>query len=167
MLRLKIIVSCLFLMIIRVHGQVHEPRSTLGLNLQTFSYPLFLGNEQHKELKLHFDLTENSKVEFQGFYDTYLLENRFRSAIAFKQYVNKNFYALIGAEVEWRQGVSLAPISKPPRYSVSGGFGYDVEDSFSLELKSNFALSKDSMGAFGEPFISMPQVYSIGSKVKF
>lgn len=153
--------------VFRVHGQVHESNSTLGLNFQTFSYPLFFGNEQHKELKLHFGLTKNFKVELQGFYDTYLLENRFRSSIVIKQYLDKKIYGLIGSEVEWRQGRSLVPFSRPPRHSINGGFGYDIEDFFSLELKGNFALSKDAMGAFGEPFISMPQLYTVKGKIKF
>ncbi|MFT5736536.1 MAG: hypothetical protein ACI9SG_000877 [Maribacter sp.] len=36
-----------------------------------------------------------------------------------------------------------------------------------LQLKSNFATNKEAMGAFGEPFIPMPQLHTIRAKIKF
>jgi len=148
-------------------GQSYELSSNSELNLQTFSYPIFFGNEQHKELILNLALTENLHVEMQGFYDTYILENRLRSSIALKKNLNNGFYGLIGVGVEWRKGLGMAPINKPSRFAFNAGLGYNIEDFLYIDAKGSFALKKDAMGAFGEPFISMPQVYTLSSKVKF
>lgn len=141
-----------------------EPRVVV----EDFSYPLFLNDEQHTSFKINFPISNTMQIELQEFYDTYLLTNRFRSSIALKQYLTEKLYLFAGAEIEieYTKGPQVKS-DRPPRVGIIGGIGYDVNSNFVIEAKSNIGINKTPIGAFGEPFIVTPQVYTLGSKIKF
>lgn len=147
------------------NGQVveNEPRSSL----ETFSYPLFLGHEQHSSMTFKYGINESLRVELQGFYDTYLLENRVRTALIFRQYVTKKLHVLFGGEAEIRLQNPTFDLKNAQRFSVTGGVGYDVDDNFLLEVKSNSQMGKSTIGPFGESIIPTPQLFTLGGKIKF
>lgn len=139
-----------------------------NLTIDDFAYPRFMDREEHASFLIRYQLTDNLQVELQSFYDMYLLANRFRNSLALKRYLSKKFYLFAGVEVEieFVKESKLLP-KRPPRVGIISGVGYDVNRNFSIEAKSNIGLNQTSMGAFGEPFIAMPQVYTLGGKIKF
>ena len=154
-----------------LRAQVEMPDASVDkprVSIEDFAYPRFLGKEEHASFLINYQLKDNLEIELQGFYDTYLLSNRFRNSLALKRYLTKKFYLFAGIEVELEFVKEAHILSKrPPRVGVISGFGYDVNSNFSLEAKSNIGVNQTSMGAFGEPFIPMPQVYTLGGKIKF
>lgn len=165
--------KCNFLFIIflftisKTNGQVQEPKQASKLLLDDFSYPLFLGNETHSSLNLSYQLSDNLEVEFQNYYDTYILGNRYRSSLGLKLYVSPKLFIFGGVEAEFKRDKITGQLESNPRISINSGLGYDVKEHFSLRMKSNTSLTKNTFGAFGEQFIPMPQIYSLGGKVKF
>ncbi|MFS4493991.1 hypothetical protein [Maribacter sp. 2308TA10-17] len=143
---------------------VDEPK----LTIDDFAYPRFMDKEEHASFMIRYQLTDNLQIELQSFYDTYLLSNRFRNSLALKRYLSKKLYLFAGVEVEidFVKESKLLP-KRPPRVGIISGMGYDVNRNFTIEAKSNIGLNQTSMGAFGEPFIAMPQVYTLGGKIKF
>lgn len=125
-----------------------------------------MGVEQHKELGATLQLDKNLEVDLQLFYDTHLLENRFRTSATVRYQVTKKIYVIGGAELETRLGHGKNASNLPARPSATLGFGYEVSNDFYLEAKGNFALKNNVMGAYGEAF-PMPQIYTLGGKVKF
>jgi len=147
-----------------VSGKVDEFPS---LTIHSFSYPLFLNGEQHSSFKLNYRITDSLQAELQGFYDTYLLTDRFRVSLLLKQYLTKKIYLFSGVEIEMEGAKSLLVYKRPPRVGFISAVGYDVTSDFIIEAKGNIGINKTSMGAFGEPSMAMPEVYTLGSKIKF
>ncbi len=132
-----------------------------------FTYPNFLGNEEHKSFVFNYQINDILQTELRGFYDTYLLENRFRSVIILKLYLSKKMYVLGGGSIEVSTFKSQKNIFHSPRVAIIGGLGYDVNRNFNLELMSDIGINKTTMGAFGEPFIPTPRLYRVKGKIKF
>lgn len=165
MIRLSLVVVSLFILMFKSNGQVieNEPKGSL----ETFTYPLFLGHEQHSSMTFKYGINESLEVELQGFYDTYLMENRVRSALIFRQYLTKRLHVLFGGEDEIRLQNATFPLKNAERFSLISGFGYDVDENFLLEVKSNSQIGKSTIGAFGESLIPTPQLLTLGGKIKF
>lgn len=160
------IISTLFGLKAQEEMPVDSPNQS-NFVINDFAYPRFMNEEEHSSFFLNYQLSRNSQIELQAFYDTYLLSNRFRNSLAFKQYLSDKFYLFAGLEIE-AEYVKMNLIQKRPlRIGVISGFGYDVNSNFTMEAKSNIGINKSSMGVFGEPFIPMPQVYTLGGKIKF
>ena len=94
----------LLFIVLSAQGQQKEKSAPVELNIESTSYPTFLGNEQHKTLNFELVSDSNFQLELNNSYDNYPLENRMRSALNLKKFVDKNFYGLVGADVEWRVG---------------------------------------------------------------
>lgn len=171
---MKILVqSFLFLFIIASNGQTIEeppvsnlPSSLSGLSVTGHAYPISAIGDVHKSFMVQFGIFKSTQLELQGFYDTYILSERFRSSQLFKRYLNDRLYLLTGLEVEVATEKDEL-LNAPYRLGFVAGTGYDVSENFMIELKSNVQLNKSTIGAFGETQIAMPSVYTIGSKWKF
>ena len=145
---------------------VTKPSSLTGLSISGHSYPLFLGGEEHSSFLVQYGFSESAQLELQGFYDTYLLTNRFRTSLLGKIYLDEKAYLLSGFDTEIEiSKYGNKPV--PPRLGFVNGVGYDVKDNLMLEVKSNLQLNNTKMGLFGESQIKMPSVFTIGSKLKF
>lgn len=151
-------------------GLANEPKPTDGLKLESFGYPVFLGGEQHASFRLSYMITNTFSADLSAFYDTYVLSNRFRSNILLKHYLNENWYLFSGMEAEYsiKKYPGLESQKQvPPRIGIVSGIGYEVNKNFKVEARGNFQINSSSVGAFGEPLIPMPQVYTLKGKLKF
>lgn len=171
---MKVLISCfLFFFVITSRGQTIEeppvsvlPSSQKGLLITDHAYPIGATGDIHKSFMMQYGVTNSLKLELKGFYDTYILSERFRSSVLAKVYINEKLYLLSGLETEVateKTGVEQTPY----RLGFIAGAGYDVSENLIIELKSNVQLNKSNIGAFGETQVTMPSVYTIGSKWKF
>jgi hypothetical protein len=154
----------------QTNGLGKEPKPKEGLKLESFGYPVFLGGEEHGSFHLTYPITSTLTTELNAFYDTYILSNQFRSNILLKNYLDENWYLFSGVEAEYsiKKYPSLESQKEvPPRIGVVSGIGYEVNKNFQVEARSNFQINNSSVGAFGEPLIPMPQVYTLKGKFKF
>lgn len=165
--------SFLFLFSIVLYGQTIEepptsklPSSLSGISITGHSYPVSAIGDVHKSFMVQYGIFKSTQLELQGFYDTYILSERFRSSLLFKRYLNDRLYLLSGLEVEVATEKNELMVA-PYRLGFVVGTGYDVSENFMIELKSNVQLNKSTIGAFGETQVNMPSVYTIGSKWKF
>ncbi|TVZ15016.1 hypothetical protein [Maribacter sp. MAR_2009_72] len=169
---LGILLSCLLFSIGSIIAQIEEepPVSNSLSNLSGFSitghsYPVSANNDVHKSFMVLYGLN-GIQLELQGFYDTYMYTERFRSSIIGKGYINEKFYLLSGMDVEVATE-RRELLNAPYRLGFVAGAGYDVDKNFMIEVKSNVQLNKSNIGMFGESQIEMPSVYTVGSKWKF
>ena len=164
--------ACLVFLQILSGQLTEEPPKDYGdsknkLMIDGRSYPIFLNGEEHSSFLVRYNVLERLKLDLNGFYDTYLMTNRIRTNFLGKWYVQKNLYIFSGLEVEMEANKYSELKPMPPRVGFISGMGYDVNDNFTIEAKGNFQLNNSPMGAYGEYFIPMPQVYTIGGKLKF
>ncbi|MDF4204675.1 hypothetical protein PXD56_17020 [Maribacter sp. SA7] len=171
---MKVLISgFLFFFVIASSGQtVEEPpvsglqSSQKGFLITGHAYPTGATGDIHKSFMIQNGITKSLKLELQGFYDTYILSERFRSSVLTKVYLNEKLYLLSGLEAEVateKAGVGQTSY----RLGVVPGAGYDINENFMIELKSNVQLNKSNIGVYGETRLAMPSVYTIGSKWKF
>lgn len=145
----------------------HSSNSSVNeLYISGHAYPVSAIGEVHKSFTIQYGISRSIQLELQGFYDTYLLTERFRTNFVSKFYLNHKLYLFTGMEVEVAtEDAGKAPV--PYRLGFVAGAGYDVSENFMLEVRSNVQLNNASIGAFGETKLQMPAVYTIGSKWKF
>lgn len=137
-----------------------------NLNIEGFSYPLFFSNEEHSSFLINYDLSEELDVLLEGFHDTYIVSNRFRTALLGRYYLTEKLYLLSGMELE-REAKKDGRTPLAPRIGVISGAGYEVQENFFLEARANIQFNDSKMGSFGEPLIPTPALYSLGGKFKF
>ncbi|MGB2761456.1 MAG: hypothetical protein WBC58_15965 [Maribacter stanieri] len=165
--------SFLFLFVIVSKGQVKEnppisnlPSSLIGLSITGHAYPDSAFGDVHKSLLVQYGLSKSTKIELQGFYDTYLLTERFRSSLLAKVYLSERLYVIGGLEAE--VATENAGIgSTPYRLGFVAGLGYDVDQNLMIEVKANIQLNDPNFGAYGEKHVVMPAAFVLGSKWKF
>ncbi|MBU2902841.1 hypothetical protein [Maribacter dokdonensis] len=171
---MKVLVrSFLFMFVIVVNGQAieeppekNQPSSLTGIAVTGHVYPVSAIGDVHKSFMVQYGVTKSLQLELQGFYDTYILSERFRSSLMVKYYLNKRLYLLSGLDAEIATENSEVG-QAPYRLGFVAGMGYDVTENSMLEIKSSIQLNETGIGAFGETQIEMPSVYTIGSKWKF
>ena len=147
-----------------------EPRPNEGLQLESFGYPTFFGGERHSSFHLKYPITNTIRAELDAFYDTYVLSDRFRTDIHIKNYLNENWYLFSGIESEFsfnKYPVLESQKQAPPRIGIISGFGYEVNKNFTMEAQSNFQINNVPTGAYGEPLVPMPQIYTLKGRMKF
>jgi len=166
-------VSIMFLCTFSIKGQTVEepttttaPSSLIELSFSGNAYPISAIGDVHKSFMVQYGISKSTQLELQGFYDTYLLTERFRTNLVGKVYLNDKLYLFSGMEVEAETG-SYSNFISPYRLGFVAGAGYDINENFMIEVKSNVQLNNSSIGVFGESLIGMPAVYTIGSKFKF
>jgi len=142
------------------------PSSLLGLSISGHSYPVFLGGERHKNFSVVYGISKSTQLELQGFYDTYILSERFRSNLVGKVYLNNRLYLFSGMEAEV-ETAKFGSMPSPFRLGFVAGAGYDITKDFMIEVKSNIQVNDSNLGVYGESLIKMPAVYTFGSKFKF
>jgi hypothetical protein len=137
-----------------------------AISISGQSYPIFLNGEEHSSFMVKYGISKSTQLELQGFYDTYLMSNRFRTCLVGKAYVNDKLYVFSGLDVE----IDIAKYgqrSQAPRLGVVSGVGYDSNENFMLEAKSIIQLNNSKVGSYGESLVPMPSVFILGSKFKF
>lgn len=139
------------------------PKSTL----ESFGYSGFMNSEEHSQFIAKYRLDYKFLAQLEGFYDTYVISDRFRVSLLGKLNITEKLYLLSGADIETVTNTSQGFEKLPPRIGIINGMGYDVNDNFMLEFRSSIQINKSKMGSFGEHFIPTPQVYTLGSKFKF
>ena len=150
---------------------VEEQASLLDDSLSKFetsgrSYPLFVDGEEHSSFLVSYLNSERLQIDLEGFYDTYMLANRFKTYVAAKYYLNDALYLFSGLDMEMdidKYG------GKPsaPRVGVVGGMGYEVNEQWMIEARSNIQSNTSKTGLFGESQRATPAVFTFGSKFKF
>lgn len=131
------------------------------LNVDGFSYPIFLNGEQHASFLIDYELQKTLQVELEGFYDTYLLGDVFKVSIAPKWYVSKRMYFFSGIEVE--NNLDKYGEKPPPvRLDFINGVGYEVDDSFTIEARHDLQFNETGGVQF-----TTPVMFSVGGKYKF
>ncbi len=170
---MKVLVfSIIFLCTSAIKGQTVEkssttsPSSLIGLSISGHAYPTFFNGENHQSFMVQYGVSKVTQIELQGFYDTYLLSERFRTNMVGKVYLTNKLYLFLGMEVEAETG-NYGNVPTPYRLGFVAGTGYDFNENFMIEVKSNVQLNNSRIGVFGESLIEMPAVYTIGSKFKF
>ena len=139
------------------------------LQIESFAYPLFFGNEQHTSFKINYLFNSNLQANINVFYDTYALSNRLRTSFNLQKNISEKLYIFGGLELEQRIAVNkqINGSLTRNRYSANTGFGYHVKENLTLEAKANFGLNKSAIGAFGEPSIETPKIFTLNSNWKF
>ena len=162
---------CILLFVVLLAGQIKgqnlvgetdtDPKSKKGLFVEDFAYPVFLDEEMHSSFTVGYEFDAKFLVELQGFYDTYRLSDVFGMNFRSRYYFSSKFYLFsgIGLEIE-RDKYGLRP--PPPRIKTTNGFGYDVDNKFSLEAKHDLHFNKTNFGNYGTP-----NLFSISGKYKF
>lgn len=140
--------------------------------LDAHGYPTSIWGEEHASFEVNYRLSPKFVAQLQGFYDEYacgLCSDRFRTFAGLKWYVSNRVYLISGMDIEAEVGVHgrQARDMRKPRVAFIGGLGYDVRENLLLEAKGNFQLNNSKIGAFGEPQIRMPKLYTVGGKLKF
>ncbi len=159
------LVSLFFFLLISTIVLSQSPEKP-NVQIETHSYT-FGNKEIHSFFSTKLFISKSLRAELDTFYDTYLLENRMRNSITVKKKLTKNFYVLTGVSSERIIGQSLVPLNRTPRYGVINGVGYDINDNMLIEAKSDFSINNTGLGAFGEPLLLTPQVYTLVGKLKF
>ncbi|MGB3150150.1 MAG: hypothetical protein WBB27_05760 [Maribacter sp.] len=95
------------------------------------------------------------------------MTNRFRTNLIGKWYGNENLHFFSGLEIEMETNKYQRLKQMPPRIGFFSGVGYDVNSNFMIKAGSNIQINSYPMGTYGEYFIPMPQVYTLGGKIKF
>ena len=123
--------------------------------------PFFFDSEIHSNFAITYAFNPEFLGELQGFYDTYrlndVLDVRFRG----KRYPLKKFYLFSGfcAEIE----LDKYRLQPPPwRIELINGFGYDLNEKFTLEAAQDLHFNKYNFGNYGTP-----NLFSLGGKNKF
>lgn len=145
---------------------LNSPR-TSTLQYDAFSYADLGTGEKHSYFSVLYQLNPKLEAELRVFYDTYQISNRVRAEFLLKKYVTDKLYIFSGLEIEAETKVMPGRSILPPRLGAIGGVGYDVNDNFLLEAKGNFQLNNSPLGVFGERLVKMPEVYTVGGKVRF
>ncbi len=171
-LRLKVpLIVFFFSGLVGLYGQEPKP-DPLGLvkqnnlTIEGFSYPLFLDSEEHASFLINYDLFEEMDVLLEGFHDTYVNSNRFRTALLGRYYLTERIYLLSGLELE-REAKKDGGTPLSPRLGILSGAGYEVQENFFLEARANIQFNDSKLGSLGEPVIPTPALYSLGGKFKF
>ena len=154
----------LFLFVIITIGQTTEetsPTNSLssltGLSISGHAYPVSAIGDVHKSFMVKYGISKSTQIELQGFYDTYLLTESFRTNLVSKVYLNDKFYLFSGMELEAETG-SYINVPGPYRLGFIAGTGYDISENFMIEVKSNVELNNSRIGVFGESLIEIPAV---------
>ncbi|MFK7812197.1 MAG: hypothetical protein AB8B59_06860 [Maribacter sp.] len=164
---------CLLLVSLVVIAQ--EPEDKVPLNPSSpynwehgsFSYADLGTGKEHSYFHITYQLNPKLFAELQVFYDSYTFSNRLRAELQLKRYLTQKLFVFSGLQIEAETMVMPGNRILPPRIGAKAGVGYDVNDNFLLEVKSNFQLNKSLIGVFGERQIRMPAVYTVSSKYKF
>lgn len=151
----------------KVNCQLVKSEQKSQIEFEDFSYPLFLGGEQHSYFKASYPIANNLEIEFQNNYDTYLLTDRLRTSVSLKQYISDKIYFFGGVEFEFSRDEFFNIWDEKPRNSMNFGIGYNVSENFLIEAKANIQLNETTTGAFGEQLKPMKLFYTLGSKWKF
>ncbi len=129
------------------------------------AYPTGALREIHASFLYEHSFSDTFVAELQGFYDTYALGNRFRAMALLKWKVHHKWSLLSGLHVE----SELTGFNKNKGHTRVGfvsGVEYRLMENILLDAKIDFQLNNASIGAYGEPKIQMPQLYSVGGKIK-
>lgn len=135
--------------------------NTNSLHIEDFSYPVFFDGEVHSNFTVAYEFDTEFLIELQGFYDTYRLNDVFDLSLRSKYYLSNKlyFFSGIGLEKE-RDKHGFRP--PPLRVKLINGFGYDIDQKFSLEAKQNLHFNKTNFGNYGTP-----NLFSLSGKYKF
>jgi hypothetical protein len=136
------------------------------LSISGHAYPVSLNGDVHKSFIMQYGISKAIQIELQGFYDTYLLTERFRTNLEGKVYLNDKLYLFSGLDVEASTG-GYGKVLSAYRLGFVASADYDVSDNFMIEVMSNVQLNNASNDVFGESLIEMQAIYTIGSKLKF
>ena len=147
--------------------------STNRLFIEDFAYPEFFTGEQHSWFKIGYQVADRFLLEIQGFYDTYRAGSRFRMPILAKNYFGKKAYFFSGIEYEFALGQTSNELSPAgdeipklkPRLGYIGGVGYDINEDFMIETKTNFQINESKLQTLGQG--QGKNVLTLGSKFKF
>lgn len=168
-----LVIGYLLLYVITTVGQTIEepppptnPSQLSSLSISGHTYPVSANGDVHKSFMVQYGISRDTQLELQGFYDTYLLTERFRTSLVGKIYLSNKLYLFSGIEVETATSMN-GDYPSPYQLGFVAGTGYDVNENFMIEIKSNVQLNNANIGVFGESLIEMPTVYTIGSKWKF
>jgi len=156
-----------FLVLPRLYAQefteemIKNSKSKNALTIEGFSYPLFLDNETHSNFTVAYEFDPTFLIELEGFYDTYRLYDIYESRLLLKKYLSNRFYFFtgLGTETELDKHGFKPP---PTRIKTFNGFGYEVDEKFSLEAKHDLHFNKTNFGNYGTP-----NLFSLGGKYKF
>ncbi len=138
-------------------------------NNTDFAYPISMFGEQHSSFSVNYPLSKTFEAELQGFYNTYIgpfSTDRFRVNSRLNWKMAKKLTVFSGLESEFEID-KMGRKTRKPRIGFVSGVMYDLRENISLESKMNLQLNDSPVGAYGEPLIRMPQVYTVGSKIKF
>lgn len=150
----------------KIEDPLAANNSSTGLSISGNSYPIFLNVEKHGFFKINYGISKQALLELQGFYNTYLLTNRVRTSLTGKVYLNDKLHLFTGLDLELESS-KYGRSPEPYRFGNVMGAGYDINDNFLFEAKSNIQLNNSKMGLYGESLMPMRSVFSMGSKFKF
>ncbi len=140
-------------------------RSTTKSTLTSNAYPITVLGEEHASFIYDLPLSNRFLAELQGFYDTYAEGIRFRTMALLKWKVGRKLGLLAGLHTESELRRS-SKNSAQKRIGFISSVEYQLMENILLDAKMDFQLNNASVGAYGEPKIRMPQVYTVGSKIK-
>ncbi len=168
---IRLLLFLLWLMVSNITSLIAQPapdantQTASKSTLASTAYPITALGEEHASFVYSFPLSDRFIAELQGFYDTYALGARFRTMALLRWKMNRKWSLVSGlhteSELPW-----FRRNNGQTRIGFVSGVEYQLMENILLDAKMDFQLNNASIGAFGEPKIKMPQIYTVGSKIK-
>lgn len=118
------------------------------LSLYAHSYPMGLNDENFKNFRLDYGLTDKLGLQLQYFYSKYGTYEGVNTSLLFKWYVKKNLYLFAGPEVEFGTNQATGQF-EPLRVNLNFGVGYEVNPDMLLELGIHPEIGPPATDAYG------------------
>lgn len=164
------LVRIVFLFLCIVIGRAQNPNpnqdyvestETSSFYTDSFAYPVFMDNEMHLQGTIGYKFDDKFMIELQNYYDTYRTFDVHKVSLQLKNYVSDKLYFVNGVTME-RELDKHGAITAKPRYFMTNGVGYDINNNIMMEVNHDLNFNKSNLGAYG-----MPSLLSVKSKIKF
>ncbi len=156
----------IFLIYISIYSQVEtnsNPTDQEDPKITTsgISYGHKLTPGQHSQFTIDYKVNSNLFLQVRGDLKIYGLVEVFKVPILSKRYISDKSYLFSGAEVELTRDF-LGAAQFDSQFKLINGFGYDVNQHFTIEAKQDFNFSEGNLGPFANP-----NMFSVKGKFKF
>ncbi len=135
-----------------------EPKITTS----GISYGHKLTPGQHSQFTIDYKVNSNLFLQTRGDLKIFNLTEVFKVSLLGKRYISNRSYLLSGGEVELTRDFLLSPAPFSAQFKLINGFGYDVNQYFSLEAIQDLNFSEGNFGPYANP-----NMFSVKGKFKF
>ena len=118
------------------------------ISISSIGYQNFYNDEQHSQFLMDWRVNEKNSLMINGYYDTNLLGDVFKTQLLFKREIVEKFYIFSGVEMGMERTIIGGAASRL-NYKVINGIGYQIQDNFMIEAISESILGTQNFGGYG------------------